>query len=695
MQKYSKFETDLLGVPLSVEIGKMASFANGACFVKFGETVVLSTVTMSEKVNEDIDFLSLVVNFEDRVYASGRIPGSFSRREGKPSEASILASRLIDRSIRPLFSSDFRNDVSVSCMMLSVSNDCLPEVVSLIATSISLAISDVPWNGPIASCLVGLIDGKIVINPSVEKSSRSDLRMFVSSTKEKVTMIEAGANQVPEDTILEAIRKAHEVNSKLIDFISEIQSKVGQKKMELSQNSESFEIENEIVSQYYEKISSNLEIKDKILRDKKSRILRDEIIENFSDCDDESLIDKCISKIQKGIVRNWIFDKGKRVDGRSLDEIRELSGEVGLLPKTHGSALFSRGLTQVLSVTTLSSIGECKLVDEFYDEHNKYYMHHYNFPPFSVGEARSSRAPGRREIGHGALAERALYPVIPSLDDFPYTIRVVSDVLSSNGSTSQASVCGSTLSLMDAGVPISDLVAGISCGLVTKGENWVTFVDIQGIEDFFGDMDFKVAGTRKGVTAIQMDIKVSGLSFDIIENALKKTRDARFKILDFMESIISKPRDQVSKLAPKIVSISVPEEKIRDIIGPGGSVVRKLSADFDSQIDIEDDGKIYVSSLDMRNCNMVIDQINFISRDMSIGDVITGKVTKITNFGVFVELSPGKEGMCHISNLSDNRVERITDLISVGDFITVKVIEIDNKGRINLRRISANNSFKK
>lgn len=683
-----KFKMNFCGVPLTVEIGKVASFSNGACLVTCGETIVLSTVTMSDKANEDIDFLSLVVNFEERTYSSGRIPGSFSRREGKPSEAAILTSRLIDRSIRPLFSSDLKNDVSISCIPLSLGDDCSPEIAAIIASSVSLSISDVPWNGPISSCMVGLVNNEIIVAPSLRKFESTDLRMFVSSAKDKITMIEAGGNQVPEDTVFEGLEKAHQINSAMVDFISEIQDEVGHDKMRLnSDHSDEVNLETSIEELYRDKIESVLNISEKIERDKESNILRDEIIDRFSAGCKEISINESINKVQKKIVRNWIFDNHKRVDGRSLDEIRPLKAEVGLLPRAHGSALFSRGFTQVLTTTTLASISECKLVDEFYDEHDKYYLHHYNFPPFSVGEARSSRAPGRREIGHGALAERALYPVIPSIEEFPYTIRLVSDVLSSNGSTSQGSVCGSTLSLMDAGVPIKSPVAGISCGLVTRGDEWVTFVDIQGIEDFFGDMDFKVAGTKRGVTAIQMDIKVDGLTFDIIEDALAKTRKARLEILEFMNGVISKPRESLSKYAPKILSTNVSEDKIRDVIGPGGSVVRKLTSDYDVKIDIEDDGRIYVSSCEVENCRAVIDQINYICRDVIVGDVVSGKVSRITNFGAFIEISPGKEGMCHISNLSDGRVERVSDVLKIGDFVTAKVIEVDSKGRISLRRL--------
>ena len=694
MFPYSKFETDFNGLPLSVEIGKVAPFTNGACIVNCADTVVLSTVTMSDRPNEEIDFLSLTVNFEERNYSSGRIPGSFSRREGKPSDASILVSRLIDRSIRPLFSPDVRNDISVTCILLSLGERCIPEVAALIATSISLSISDVPWKGPTSSCVVGLLDSKIVINPSISDMQKSDLHMSVSSANNKITMIEAGANQVPENVILNCLHEAHSVNTEMIKFISDIQSQVGKKKRTLDNKLEYSEVESQIFHVFGNEISSALETIDKTSRDNKINSIRDKIFEKFSDLASISYLEKTFSKIQKSIVRKWIFESGKRVDGRSLDQIRDLHCEVGVLPRTHGSAIFSRGFTQVMTIATLASLHDCKLVDEFYDEHDKYYLHHYNFPPFSVGEARSPRAPSRREIGHGALAERALYPVIPSTSTFPYTIRLVSEVLSSNGSTSQASVCGSTLALMDAGVPIKAPVAGISCGLVTKDSSWTTFTDIQGIEDFFGDMDFKVAGTKNGITAIQLDIKIEGLTFDIIEDALDKTKTARFKILDFMSDTINAPRSEISQHAPKILFVAVPEDKIRDVIGSGGSMVRKLCSDYNVKIDIEDDGRIYVSSTNMDNCVLAVEQINSIVRDVSIGDIITGKVTRIASFGVFVSIGPGKEGMCHISSLSNRRVERITDIINVGDIITVKVSEIDNKGRINLQRISANQSFK-
>lgn len=696
-----KFSTQFAGRPLTIKVGDICGFANGSCLVRYGDTVIMANAVASKEPRQGIDFFPLSVDFEEKLYSVGKIPGSFFKREGRPSESAILTSRLIDRGIRPLFPHEMRNDVTVTITTLSVDPDCLPEVAGIIGASVALSISDIPWNGPIAGVVLGYANGQTIINPTQEQRESSEMFTTASGSLKKIVMIESGAKEIPEDVMLESIIEGHKEIKKVIELINQITEQVGKPKFAIQNANGQLTPEVEELLQRIKNIAKPklmvaLDEPDKIARDNNVRQVIAEIKEDLADEYEENklFVDECLYKLQKEIVRAWLV-AGKRVDGRKQDEMRPLFAEVGVLPRVHGSGLFGRGRTQILTIATLGLVKEAQMLDGIDDDESKTYIHHYNFPSYSVGETKPSRGPGRREVGHGALAERALAPVIPSPEEFPYTIRLVSEVLSSNGSTSQGSVCGSTLALMDAGVPIKEPVAGISCGLICNGDEFMTMVDIQGIEDFFGDMDFKVAGTRKGVTAIQMDIKVSGLSFDIIENALKKTRDTRFKILDFMESIISKPRDQVSKLAPKIVSISVPEEKIRDIIGPGGSVVRKLSADFDSQIDIEDDGKIYVSSLDMRNCNMVIDQINFISRDMSIGDVITGKVTKITNFGVFVELSPGKEGMCHISNLSDNRIERITDLISVGDFITVKVIEIDNKGRINLRRISANNSFKK
>ena len=693
----SCFETTISGHKLKVDIGKYAFLANGACLVSCDDTVVLAAVTMSSEPKEGIDFFPLVVDFDEKLYAVGRIPGSFSRREGKPSEKSILVSRLIDRSIRPLFPKNFRNDVAVMCTPFSVSEEFPVEIASVIAVSISLSISDIPWNGPISASLIGLIDKKLSLNPSDHQMDESDLHLTVSSTYNKILMIEAGANSISDNLMFDSIMFAHEHNKKIIDFINKIVSKIGKKKYEYSSNDyENLELKNKIVSLSEQKIESALCVSDKRARDHSVNLVCNEVLEILKNDypNDIEYIKSCLHDIQKSIVRKWIFEFGKRVDGRRLDQIRDLHAEVSVLPKVHGSALFSRGKTQVLSVATLAPLKDCQLVDGIFEVRNKYYMHHYNFPSYSVGESRPSRAPGRREIGHGALAERALYPVIPSISEFPYTIRVVSEVLSSNGSTSQASVCGSTLALMDAGVPISAPVAGISCGLVTYEDSWKTFIDIQGIEDFFGDMDFKVAGTKDGITSIQVDVKIDGLLPEIVKDAIVKTHEARLKILkDCMLKVLSKPRPQISENAPKIVHYQIPIDKIRDVIGPSGKTVQKLCSDFDVSVDIEDDGKLFVSSKDIKNCNDALEQIKLLIKDLSIGDIVSGRIVRITNFGVFAEISPGREGMCHISKLSDRRIERVTDILKLGDVVTFKITDIDPKGRIDLRRISASSSF--
>lgn len=695
---FSVFRTEICGKPLEIEIGKLALLANGSCLVRFGETVILATVTMSDKPREGIDFFPLVVDFEEKLYSVGKIPGSFSKREGKPSEKAILISRLIDRSIRPLFPHDMKNDVAVVCTALSVSGDYAPEIASIIGTSVALSVSDIPWNGPVSSTLVGLINNEISVNPSESQiNDESDLNLIVSSTFEKILMIEAGANQIKEDNMFDCIIRAHEVNKKIIDFIGNIADKLGKPKLKLDDNCfENDELKNKVFLLSRRKIEESFYLSDKSLRDKRISEIKDEVFSSltseYSDCSD--LINEYIYDVQKSVVRDWIFKYDKRVDGRALDEIRPLSSEVGLLPKVHGSSLFTRGKTQVLNVVTLAPLSEYQFIDGISKLQKKYYIHHYNFPSYSVGEARPLRAPGRREIGHGALAERALKPVIPPVSEFPYTIRSVSEVLSSNGSTSQASVCASTLALMDAGVPISEPVAGISCGLITSGDNWKTIVDIQGIEDFFGDMDFKVAGTKNGITAIQVDVKIDGLLPEIVREAFEITRCARLKILDeCMLKTISEPRAHVADIAPKILSYKIPIDKIRDVIGVGGKVVQKLCSDFGVVIDVEDDGTVFVSSDNIHNCEEALDCVKNIIRDISVGDVVSGRISRITNFGVFAEIAPGKEGMCHISKLSDKRVERITDLLKIGDTVTFKVLNIDDKGRIDLRRISSAESF--
>lgn len=684
------FKTEILGEPLEVEIGKMALLANGSCLVRFGETVILTTVTMSDKPKEGMDFFPLVVDFEEKLYSVGKIPGSFSKREGKPSEKAILISRLVDRSIRPLFPKNMKNDVAVVCTALSVSENHSPEVASIIGASIALAISDIPWNGPVASTVIGLVKNKIIVNPSeIQINNESDLNLTVSSTIEKILMIEAGANQVNDDLMFDCIMSAHEINKKIIGFISQIVCKVGKIKIRINESDENVELKDKIFELSKEKIADTFSITEKFDRELQISKIKEELLNKLlPDYPDVgNFIGAYIPEVQKNVVREWIFKLNKRVDGRKLDEIRPLSAEVALLPKVHGSALFTRGKTQVLTVVTLAPLNEYQMIDGISNLEKKYYIHHYNFPAYSVGEARPARAPGRREVGHGALAERALKPVIPKTSEFPYTIRLVSEVLSSNGSTSQASVCASTLALMDAGVPIKEPVAGISCGLVTSGEDWKTFVDIQGIEDFYGDMDFKVAGTKNGITAIQVDVKIDGLLPEIVKEAFEVTKKARLKILnECILNTLSKPRENVADVAPKILSTEVPIDKIRDVIGTGGKIVQKICSDFDVDVDIEDDGRVFVSSKNIKNCQLAIDYIKSVVKDIEVGDIVIGKITRVTSFGVFAEIAPGKEAMCHISKLSDRRIERVTDILNVGDIATFQVTNIDDRGRIDLRK---------
>ncbi|MDK2798528.1 MAG: polyribonucleotide nucleotidyltransferase [Clostridiales bacterium] len=686
------FSMDLAGRQLTVEIGKLAQLTNGSVLIRYGDTVVLVTATASDKPKEGIDFFPLSVDYQERLYAVGKIPGSFMKREGKPTEKAILTSRVIDRPIRPLFPKDFRNDVSVVATVLSVEQDNSPEIAAMIGTSAALSISDIPFNGPIGGVSVGLVDGEFVINPTVKQREKSLLQLTVAGTKEKVVMIEAGAKEVPEDQMLEAIMFGHEEIKKVCNFIEEIVKEVGKPKFAY----ESFEVDeilyNDIKEYALEKVQKALDTDDKKTREENLSVVYDDVFEHFAEKypDMQMQIGEALYKLQKHIVRRWILDEGKRSDGRSMTEIRPLAAEVGLLPRTHGSGLFSRGQTQVLTVATLGALGDVQLLDGIEEEETKRYMHHYNFPSFSVGETRPSRGPGRREIGHGALAERALEPVIPSEEEFPYAIRLVSEVLSSNGSTSQGSVCGSTLALMDAGVPIKAPVAGISVGLVTEGDRFVTMTDIQGLEDFFGDMDFKVAGTKKGITAIQMDIKIDGLTKEIIEQALKQTREARIYILDeVMLKAIAKPRTELSPYAPKIITTTIDPDKIREVIGPGGKVIQKIIADTGVKIDIEDDGRVFISTTDEEAGQKALKIIEGIAKDIEVGQVYLGKVLRITNFGAFVEFLPGKEGLVHISKLDPKRVEKVEDIVNVGDEILVKVIEIDKQGRINLSRKDA------
>lgn len=691
-ENYRVFETELAGKKISFETGKWCALSNGSVVVRYGETTVMVNVTASQKPREGIDFFPLSVDFEEKLYAVGRIPGSFLKREGRPTTKAVLSSRVVDRPIRPLFPKDMRNDVAVVMTVLSVDQDCSPEVAGMLGTSFALSISDIPWNGPIAGVHTGLVDGEIIICPNEEQCKKSDLQLTVAGTQEKVVMIEAGANQVKEDVMLEAIRRSHEEIKKMAAFIEGVQKEIGKEKFTF----ESQELDPamfEAVKDFaIDKIKYALDTDDKVEREARLAPIVDEIHAQFDEQypEQEGKIDECIYKLQKFVVRRWLLDEGKRVDGRGINDIRPLAAEVGVIPRVHGSGIFTRGQTQVLTITTLGPVSDAQILDGIDGEDSKRYMHHYNFPSYSVGETKPSRGPGRREIGHGALAERALEPVIPSVEEFPYAYRLVSEVLSSNGSTSQGSICASTLSLMDAGVPIKAPVAGISCGLITEGERWMTMVDIQGLEDFYGDMDFKVGGTHNGITAIQMDIKIDGLTMEIIAEAFEKTRVARLHILDeIILKAIPAPRAEVSKYAPKMFSLTIPVDKIREVIGSGGKVIQKICAECDVKIDIEDDGKVFVSGIDSENVKRAVSVIRTIVDDPEVGAFYKGRVTKLMAFGAFVEIAPGKEGLVHISKLDTKRVEKVEDVVNVGDEILVKVTEIDSQGRINLSRRDA------
>ena len=695
---FKSYSMELAGRQLTLETGKMAGLANGSVLVRYGDTAVIVNVTASKKPREGIDFFPLSVDYEERLYSVGKIPGSFIKREGKPSDKAILVSRAIDRPIRPLFPKDLRNDVCVNAMVLSVDPDCSPEVAAQIGTSAALSISDIPFNGPTAAVSVGYVDGEIVINPTLEQRAKNRLNLTVAGTKEKVSMIEAGADEIPEDVMLEAIIKGHSEIKKIAEFIENMQNEIGKPKFEYESCAVPDDLFNEVYNFASVKMCEAVQEKDKDTRDNNVANLQTEIEEflkaNHSEEEFEAikpLIGETVYKLEKKTVRHLILEEHKRVDGRAIDEIRPLSCEVDLLPRAHGSALFTRGQTQVLSVTTLGTIGDEQELDGLDEEETKRYIHHYNFPPYSVGEARPSRGPGRREIGHGALAERALAPVIPSESEFPYTIRVVSEVLSSNGSTSQGSICGSTLSLMAAGVPIKEPVAGISTGLVTDDRDrnrYVMLTDIQGLEDFFGDMDFKVAGTKNGITAIQVDIKIDGLTYDIIKQAFERTRTARMYILnEVMLKAIAEPRKEISKYAPKIITMEINPDKIKDVIGSGGKVINKIIADTGVKIDIEDDGRVFIAGQDSEMAIRAKETIEAITMELELGKTYVGKVVRIMNFGAFVEIAPGKEGMIHISKLAKERVEKVEDVVKIGDTVAVKVIEIDDQGRVNLMRI--------
>ena len=684
---YHKYTMDLAGRPLTLEVGKLAELANAAVMVGYGDTRVLCCVTAAPRPRDGIDFFPLSVDFEEKMYSVGRIPGSFNRREGRPGEKGILTSRVIDRPIRPLFPYDFRNDVSVMCTVMAVDHDCSPEIAALIGTSAALAISDIPWNGPVAALKVGLVDGKLVFNPDAEQRKVSDLDVTVVSTAKKVVMIEAGANEVPNDVMFEAIRSAHEENQKQIALINQMVSEIGKPKFDYPHADFDQELFDKIVAATMDDAKAAMDTDDKNVREARWNQLIEKwhelFLEDYPNMD--QYLDEITYKFQKKIVKAWLLE-GHRVDGRQKNEIRPLDAEVGVLPRVHGSGLFTRGQTQVLSVATLDTLSACQKLDTIWEETEKRYMHHYNFPGYSVGEAKPARSPGRREIGHGALAERALLPVIPPVEEFPYAIRVVSEVVSSNGSTSQGSICGSTLALMDAGVPIKAPVAGISCGLIQDDDgSFTTFIDIQGVEDFHGEMDFKVAGTKKGITAIQMDLKNDGLTMEIIKNALDITYDARVQILDqVMLPCIAEPRAEVSKYAPKMLTMHIDPDKIRDVIGKGGSVIQKIVAESGAKIDIDDDGTIHIASPDAESCAIAkkcIDDIVFVPE---VGQLYYGRVVRLMTFGAFVELAPGKDGLVHISKLADHRIEKVEDACKIGDMMWVKVTEIDEKGRVNL-----------
>ena len=684
---YHKYTMDLAGRPLTLEVGKLAELANAAVMVGYGDTRVLCCVTAAPRPRDGIDFFPLSVDFEEKMYAVGRIPGSFNRREGRPGEKGILTSRVIDRPIRPLFPYDFRNDVSVMCTVMAVDHDCSPEIAALIGTSAALAISDIPWNGPVGALKVGLVDGKLVFNPTSEQRKVSDLDVTVVSTGKKVVMIEAGANQVPNDVMFEAIRMAHQENQKQVALIGQMVAEIGKPKFDYPHADFDEELFQKIVDATMDQAKAAMDTDDKNVREARWNQLIEKwhqlFLEDYPEMD--KYLEEITYKFQKKIVKAWLLE-GHRVDGRQKNEIRPLAAEVGVLPRVHGSGLFTRGQTQVLSVATLDTLSANQKLDTIWEETEKRYMHHYNFPGYSVGEAKPARSPGRREIGHGALAERALLPVIPPVEEFPYAIRVVSEVVSSNGSTSQGSICGSTLALMDAGVPISAPVAGISCGLIQDDDgSFTTFIDIQGVEDFHGEMDFKVAGTKKGITAIQMDLKNDGLTMEIIKNALDITYDARCQILDqVMLPCIAEPRPEVSKYAPKMVTMHIDPDKIRDVIGKGGSVIQKIVAESGAKIDIDDDGTIHIASPDADSCAIAkkcIDDIVFVPE---VGALYYGRVVRLMTFGAFVELAPGKDGLVHISKLADKRIEKVEDACKVGDMMWVKVTEIDEKGRVNL-----------
>ncbi len=689
---FRKYETEIAGRPLVVEVGKMAQLAGGSCLVRYGETNVLCTATMAPKPREGVDFFPLSVDYEEKLYAVGKIPGSFQRREGRASEKATLASRVIDRPIRPLFPKDMRNDVGVVATVMSVDPDCEPQITAMLGVSIAISISEIPWDGPIAGVVVGMVDGQYVINPTLEQRAKSDMYVTVASTSDLVAMIEAGANEVSNDDMYDGIMFAHAENQKLVEFINKIKAEVGKEKVDFPSNDPDPEMYEAIKDFAIEDIRAALDTDDKRIRDERLKPVYEAVHEKFDEVypEMEVKIDECLYKVQKYVVRRWLLDDGKRVDGRGINDIRPLNAQIDLLDRVHGSGMFTRGQTQVLSVTTLGTMSDAQTLDGLDEEDSKRYIHHYNFPSYSVGETKPSRGPGRREIGHGALAEKSLVPVLPSVEEFPYTIRVVSEVLSSNGSTSQASVCGSTLSLMAAGVPIKAPVAGISCGLITEGDRFMTMVDIQGLEDFFGDMDFKVAGTKKGITSIQMDLKVHGLTPAIIREALDKTYTARCYIIDeIMAPVIAEPRKELSKWAPKMLTTKIDPEKIGDVIGKQGKVIQKICAECNCKIDVEEDGSIFISSTDIDDAKKALFIVETISNGPEEGAIYKGVVTRLMTFGAFVEIAPGVEGMVHISQLDVKRTEKVEDVVAVGDEIIVKVLPKDDQDRLNFSRRDA------
>ena len=686
-ENYKVFKYTLAGRPLVIETGKLAGLANGSCLVRYGETVVLACATASEKPRDGIDFLPLSVDFEERMYAAGKIPGGFLRREGRPGEKAILTSRVIDRPIRPLFPKDLRNDVAISLTVMAVDPDCSHEIAGMIGASIALSISDIPWNGPIGGVFVGMVNGKPVINPTKAQRDVSTLELTVAATMQKIVMIEAGAKEVSDDDMYNAIMLAHEEIKGLLGFINGIVAEIGKPKFAYPSCELDHDMFDEVFAFCEKDLMTALDTDDKNVRDERMVPIQDAIIEHFSEKypDIASIMGELVYKMQKKIVRRWLLEDGKRVDGRRLDEIRPLAAEVGLIHRVHGSGLFTRGQTQVLTIATLGSMDDKQELDGIDDQTEKRYMHHYNMPGYSTGEAKPARSPGRREIGHGALAERSLIPVLPSVEEFPYAIRCVSEVVSSNGSTSQASVCGSTLALMDAGVPIKAPVAGISCGLITEGERWMTMIDIQGLEDFYGDMDFKVAGTHKGITSIQMDLKIDGLTPEIIKEALAVTHRGRDYIIDeILLKAIDKPRADVSEFAPKMITMKINVDKIREVIGTGGKVIQKIVADTGAKIDIEEDGSVYISAVNRDNAYAAQEIIAGIVFEPTVGAIYTGKVTRIIPIGAFVEFAPGKEGMVHISKIAKERIEKVEDRLEVGQTVKVKYLGTDEKNRMNL-----------